>query len=84
MCSGELTFKDLDTGESLTLRDVALSITENNITFTGQLRLNRHYNATVRAANVNGAAMSCISISEYNTLIFFLYCYCYVEMYSYS
>ena len=36
MCRSELVFLDVDTGETITLGDNDLSITETNITFTAQ------------------------------------------------
>ena len=57
MCSGELTFVDIDTGEIITLGDTDLTIAETNITFTTQqLRENHRYNVTVIASNIAGSA----------------------------
>ena len=65
MCSSELTFMDLDTGEIITLGDGELTIVENNITFTTeQLSVNRHYNVTVRASNKAGSTNSYVALSE--------------------
>lgn len=66
MCSGELTFMDLDTGESVKLGNTDLTIAGNNsITFTTErLTPNHRYNVTIRAANIAGSATSNITISE--------------------
>ena len=70
MCSSELTFMDLDTGEIITLREGELTIVENNITFTAeQLRVNRLYNVTVRASNKAGSTTSYVTISECSYII---------------
>ena len=66
MCSGELVFVDLDTGEIITLGYGELTIAGNNITFitTEQLRDNRRYNVTVRASNSAGSTTSYVTISK--------------------
>ena len=65
MCSSELTFVNLDTGEIITLGDEELISAGNNITFrTEQLSVNRHYNVTVRASNSAGSTTSYVTISE--------------------
>ena len=61
MCSSELTFVDLDTGEIITLE---------GITFTTQeVRVNRHYNVIVRASNSAGSTTSYVTISECSYII---------------
>ncbi len=63
-CSGEIVFVDVDTGETITLDNTDLTITETNITFTNQhLKQNRHYNVTVTASNSRGQAVSYTRIS---------------------
>ena len=63
-------FVDLDTGEIITLGDRELPIVGNNITFTTeQLRVNRHYNVTVRASNSAGSTTSYVTISECSYII---------------
>ena len=70
MCSGELMFVDLDTGEIITLGDRESTIAENNIIFTNeQLRDNHLYNVTVRASNSAGSTTSYIAISDECTYI---------------
>ena len=70
MCSSELTFMDLDTGEIITLREGELTIADNNITFTfEQLSVNRHYNVTIRASNSAGSTTSYATISECSHII---------------
>ena len=65
MCHAEFTFVDVDTGETTTLGDNDLIITETNITFTTQqLRENRRYNVTVTASNIVGSATSQVGISK--------------------
>ncbi len=65
MCSAELTFVDVDTGETITLGSTDLTIAETNITFTTQqLRENHHYNVSVMASN----AVSSTVISKQNTV----------------
>ena len=49
---------DLDTGEVMTLQ-------LQGTTFTTQVRVNRHYNITVRASNSAGSDTSSITLSEY-------------------
>jgi hypothetical protein len=73
VCSGELTFIDVDTGETITLGDSDLMITENNITFTTQqLRENRHYNVTVTAFNTDCSTTFLVSISKILTTWFYV------------
>ena len=57
VCSAELTFMDVDTGETIALGDSDLTIqTEINITFTTQqLGENHRYNVTVTASNAAGS-----------------------------
>ena len=69
MCSGELKLMDLDTGKITTLGDEELTIAENNIITTEQLRVNRHYNITVNASNSAGSATSYVAISECSYII---------------
>ena len=70
MCSGELKFVDLDTGEIVTLGNGELTIAEINITFaTEQLRVNHRYNVTVRASNSAGSTTSYVAISECSYII---------------
>ena len=65
VCSGELAFFDIDTGETITLGDTELTITETNITFTTQqVRENRRYNVTVMASNAAGSVMFIAAISK--------------------
>ena len=70
MCSGELKFVDLDTGEIITLENGELTIAEINITFaTERLRVNRLYNVTIRASNSAGSTTSYVTISECSYMI---------------
>ena len=70
MCSGELKFVDLDTGEIIKLGNGELTIAEINITFAAeQLRVNRRYNVTVRASNSAGSTTSYVTISECSYII---------------
>ncbi len=65
MCSAELTFANVDTGEIIILEDTELTITVTNITFTNlQLRTNHRYDVTVTASNVAGSATSQTMISK--------------------
>ena len=59
---------DLDTGEIITLGDGELTIAENNITFEAEkLRVNRHYNVTIRASHRNGSIISSfVKLSKVN------------------
>ena len=57
VCSSGLTFVDLDTGEITTLQLEATA-------FTTQVRVNRHYNITVRVSNSVGSDTSSITLSE--------------------
>ena len=64
MCSVQITFLDLDTGERF-LGNAQLSV--DNVNFSAaQLTPNRHYNVSTRASNVIGTAMSYIIISKYD------------------
>ncbi len=68
-----MVFVDVDTGETITLGDTALTITETNITFpTQQLRENRHYNVTVTASNYRGQAVSYTRISMFYIVVWFI------------
>ena len=60
MCRAELTFVDVDTGETITLGDTEnLAVTESNITFDSQqLTSNRRYRVVVSASNIGGQATS--------------------------
>ncbi len=65
MCRAQLTFMDVDTGETITLEETDLTIAETNITFTTQqLRGNRCYTVTVTASNAAGSATSETMISK--------------------
>ena len=65
VCSAELTFEDLDTGESITLKDEDLAIGENNITFSTELLTdNRHYNVAANASSVAGSSTSYATLSK--------------------
>jgi hypothetical protein len=65
VCSSDLTFIDIDTGETITVRDNDLTITETNITFTTQqLGENHRYSINVTASNIAGSATSQVSISK--------------------
>ena len=56
---------DVNTGESITLENVDLTIKATSITFTAQnLRENRRYDVTVIASNVHGQAISQVMISK--------------------
>ena len=55
--SSGLTFVDLDTGDVMTLQ-------LEGTTFTTQVRVNHHYNITVRASNSVGSDTSSITLSE--------------------
>ena len=74
MCHGELTFVDVDTGETIPLGDADLNIAETNITFTTQqLVLNRQYRIQVSASNIGdepelSAAMISMLSLAFNTL----------------
>ena len=70
MCSGELMFVDLDTGEIITLGDGELTTAGNNITFNAeQLSVNRRYNVTIRASNKAGSTTSYVTISKCSYII---------------
>ena len=62
ICTGELTFMDVDTGEAVTLRGTDLTIEFNVITLT--VHQNHHYNTTVIASNIAGSATSWTRISK--------------------
>ena len=65
MCDAELKFVDVDTGETTTLEDTDVTVTETGITFsTQQLTENRHYNVTVTVSNVRGLAQATFPLSE--------------------
>lgn len=65
MCTGQLTFVDLDTQEIITGGNNNLNITENNITFTAeQLKVNRRYIDYVSATNIAGSVTTNVRISE--------------------
>ncbi len=58
VCRAELTFVDVDTGETTILEGTDLMITETSIFTTRQLRENRRYNVSVTASNSRGEATS--------------------------
>ena len=61
---------DTSTGEIITLREGELTRAENNITLTTeQLRVNRHYNVTIRASNKAGSTTSYVALSECSHII---------------
>ena len=65
MCSGELIFVDVETGETIALGISDLTFVAANISFTTQqLRENRHYIVAVEASNVAGTAISQTRISK--------------------
>ena len=66
VCSGELKFVDLDTGELKTLlRGTNLTVAWNIITFSTELlRVNGRYNVTITVTNIAGSATLYSTISE--------------------
>ena len=54
MCDAEVTFLDVDTRNTTTIRSGSLTIAESSITLTAQqLKENRHYNVTITASNID-------------------------------
>ncbi len=66
MCTVDLMFVDLDTGESITLGDTDLTVEGNNVTFTTELlTTNRRFNVTANATNIAGSSVSHTTMSEF-------------------
>ena len=65
VCSGVLTFVDLNTGERKLFENSFLNITQNNVTFTDeQLKVNRRYSIEAIMSNVGGSPTSHTLISK--------------------
>ena len=65
MCSAQVIFMDVDTGEVIILGGTDFDIEEANITFTThRLQENRHYSIAISASNAFGSAMSNANISK--------------------
>ena len=65
MCDGELTAISNNTGDETYLQGSDLNITTNNIMFTNEnIPKNQLYNVSVNARNINGSAVSYVSLSE--------------------
>lgn len=63
MCSGTLSFMDLDTEDTITLGGI---VKDNIITFTTeQLNTNRHYSVAILARNIAGSSRSTEMISKH-------------------
>ena len=66
MCDGELTMVSQHNGNKIIIQSSDLSIRMNIITFTREnLEKNQLYNVSVNASNINGSAVSYVSLSEY-------------------
>ena len=66
VCVAEvISLVNLDTGTQESVSDSELTITEDfAIMFTISLPVNHHYNATIRARNVVGTAVTFIELSK--------------------
>ena len=70
MCRAELTSLDVDTGETIIIRDLDLIIEETNITFTSQqLTENRRYNVTITASNIVGQTTTSVTMISTSSLL---------------
>ncbi len=66
MCTVDLMFVDIDTGETITLGNTDLTVEGNNVTFITQLlTTNRHYNVTADVTNIAGSSTSHTTMSEF-------------------
>ena len=65
MCYGELTVNNDNTGDETHIQGSDLDITINVIIFTSEkLKKNQLYTVSVNASNINGSAVSYVSLSE--------------------
>ena len=65
MCYGELTVINDNTGDETHIQGSDLNITINVIIFTNEkLKKNQFYTVSVNASNINGSAVSHVSLSE--------------------
>ena len=66
MCDGKLKIVNQDTNSEIFIQGNDLNITMNIIMFTSEdLEKNQLYNVSVNASNINGSAVSNVSLSEY-------------------
>ena len=65
VCYGKLTVINDNTGDETHIKGSNLNITMNIIEFTsGKLKKNQLYSVSVNASNINGSAVSYVSLSE--------------------
>ena len=66
MCNGELTIVNQHTQNEIHVRGHDLNITMNIVAFTSvNLEENQLYTVIINASNINGSAVSYVSLSEY-------------------